>query len=194
MGLAKQALVYTLIVHVIVLGAMLVWPVSETQPPSEVFAEVDMVDEVLEEPSQSYEDALKQSLQEKVANLRANAESAISEEAKSSQVADESELEAMVEAELRAMEAAEFERLAAEEKEFETAGEADVTRQEVQQTFEQWDAQYDGAVTVRYNLEGRTGRDLDVPGYTCEGGAQVEVLIEVNPSGRVVSASLISGD
>ena len=194
MGLAKQALIYTLVVHVIVLGVMLVWPVSETQPPSEVFAEVDMVDEVFEEPAQSYEDALKQSLQEKVANLRANAESALSEEAKSSQVADESELEAMVEEELRALEAAEFERLAAEEKEFETAGEADVTRQDVQQTFEQWDAQYDGAVTVRYNLEGRTGRDLDVPGYTCEGGARVEVLIEVNPSGKVVMASLISGD
>ena len=194
MGLAKQALIYTLVVHVIVLGVMLVWPVSETQPPSEVFAEVDMVDQVFEEPAQSYEDALKQSLQEKVANLRANAESALSEEAKSSQVADESELEAMVEEELRAMEAAEFERLAAEEKEFETAGEADVTRQDVQQTFEQWDAQYDGAVTVRYNLEGRTGRDLDVPGYTCEGGARVEVLIEVNPSGKVVMASLISGD
>ena len=194
MGLAKQALVYTLVVHVVVLGAMLVWPVSETQPPSEVFAEVDMVDEVLEEPAQSYEDALKQSLQEKVANLRANAESALSEEAKSSQGADESELEAMVEAELRAMEKAEFERLAAEEKEFETAGEANVTRQNVQQTFEQWDAQYDGAVTVRYTLEGRTGRDLDVPGYTCEGGAQVEVLIEVTPSGKVASASLISGD
>ena len=194
MGLAKQALVYTLVVHVVVLGAMLVWPVSETQPPSEVFAEVDMVDEVFEEPAQSYEDALKQSLQEKVANLRANAESALSEEVKSSQVADESELEAMVEAELRAMEEAEFERLAAEEKEFETAGEANVSRQNVQQTFEQWDAQYDGAVTVRYNLEGRTGRDLDVPGYTCEGGAQVEVLIEVTPSGKVASASLISGD
>ena len=194
MGLAKQALIYTLVVHVIVLGVMLVWPVAETQPPSEVFAEVVMVDEVFEEPAQSYEDALKQSLQEKVANLRANAESALSEEAKSSQVADESELEAMVEEELRAMEAAEFERLAAEEKEFETAGEVDVTRQDVQQTFEQWDAQYDGAVTVRYNLEGRTGRDLDVPGYTCEGGARVEVLIEVNPSGKVVMASLISGD
>ena len=117
MGLAKQALVYTLIVHVIVMGAMLVWPVSETRPPSEVFAEVEMIDEVLEQPSQSYEDALKQSLQEKVANLRANAESELSEEAKSSQVATESDLEAMVEAELRAMEAAEFERLAAEEKE-----------------------------------------------------------------------------
>ena len=24
-----------------------------------------------------------------------------------------------------------------------------------------------------------------MPGYTCEGGAKVEVLIEVNPSGRV---------
>ena len=32
MGLAKQALVYTLIVHVIVLGAMLVWPVSKRNP------------------------------------------------------------------------------------------------------------------------------------------------------------------
>ena len=78
MGLAKQALVYTLVVHVVVLGAMLVWPVSETQPLSEVFAEVDMVDEVLEQPVQSYEDVLKQSLQDKVANLRANAESALS--------------------------------------------------------------------------------------------------------------------
>ena len=95
MGLAKQALVYTLIVHVIVLGVMLVWPVSETQPPSEVFAEVDMVDELFEEPSQSYEDALKQALQEKVANLRANAESALSEEAKSSQVGSKTRLEAV---------------------------------------------------------------------------------------------------
>ena len=76
MGLAKQAVVYTLIVHVVVLGAMLVWPVSEMQPPSEVFAEVDMVDEVLEEPFAVLRRCLEATLQEKVANLRANAESA----------------------------------------------------------------------------------------------------------------------
>ena len=59
-------------------------------------------------------------------------------------------------------------------------------------TFEQWDAQYDGLVTVRYSLEGRFGRDLDVPGYTLfVGGGQVDVDIEVDASGRVVSAALV---
>ena len=196
MELAKQAIVCTLLVHVLVLGTMVVWPVSEGERPSEVFAEVNMVDDVMDQPSQSFEAELKQTLQEKVANLRANAALARAEEAKSSMTdaATESEIEAAVEAELKAMEAAEFDRLAAQEKEFETAGQADITRQDITQTFEKWDAQYDGAVTVRYNLKGRTGRDLDVPGYTCEGGGTVEVSIEVNPSGKVVSASLMTGD
>ncbi|HCC65073.1 MAG TPA: hypothetical protein DEP62_07630, partial [Flavobacteriales bacterium] len=71
--------------------------------------------------------------------------------------------------------------------------EADVKRQDVGQTFDAWDAQYDGLVTVRYNLEGRSGRDLDVPGYLCEGAAMVEVDIEVSSSGDVVDASLRQG-
>ena len=100
---------------------------------------------------------------------------------------------AEVEEELRQMEQAEFERLAAEEKEFETAGLADVESQQVGQSFDAWDAQYDGLVTVRYSLKGRSGRDLDVPGYLCEGGAMVEVAIEVDPSGRVVQAVLKGG-
>ena len=52
------------------------------------------------------------------------------------------------------------------------------------------------AIAARYQIKrlAANSRDLDVPGYTCEGGVQVEVLIEVNPSGRVVSASLMSGD
>ena len=79
-------------------------------------------------------------------------------------------------------------------KEFDTAGEAEVVRQDVGETFEQWDAQYDGLVTVKYNLNGRTGRDLDVPGYTCAGGAQVSVRIEVDATGRVVEAVLAAGD
>ena len=198
MGVVRKAVLYTLLVHVLVLGAMVVWPVSEGVPPSETFTEVTMLDseDLQEEPVQSFEDQLRASMAEKVANLRANAEAEASSEARSSsdRGPSEAELAAQVEAELRAMEAEEFQRLAAEEKEFDTAGEAEVTRQDVGSTFEQWDAQYDGLVTVRYSLEGRFGRDLDVPGYTCSGGAQVDVDIEVDASGRVVSAALVGGD
>jgi len=198
MGLVRKAVLYTLLLHVAVLGALVALPVSEVVPPSEQFTEVTMLDaeDLVTEAPQSFEDQLRAQMAEKVANLRANAESAASSEARSSSddVPSEAELAAQVEAELRAMEAAEFERLGAEEKEFETAGEADVTRQEVGQTYEKWDAQYDGLVTVRYSLPGRSGRDLDVPGYTCVGGAQVEVAIEVAADGRVVEARLVQGD
>ena len=33
-----------------------------------------------------------------------------------------------------------------------------------------------------------------MPGYTCEGAAQVEVAIEVSPTGQVMEASLMKGD
>ena len=34
MGLARKAVLYTLLVHVVVLGAMVVWPVSEGVLPA----------------------------------------------------------------------------------------------------------------------------------------------------------------
>ena len=198
MGLARKAILYTLLIHVVVLGAMVWVPVSDELPASETYTEVSMVDaeEEVAEPEQSFEAQLRASMEAKVANLRANAQAQTSSEAKSSSDGGptEAEIAAQVEAELQALEAAEFERRAAVEKEFDTAGEAEVVRQDVEETFEQWDAQYDGLVTVRYSLEGRFGRDLDVPGYTCSGGAQVDVDIEVDASGRVVSAALVGGD
>ena len=179
-----------------VLGAMVAVPVSEGVPPSETYAAVDFLDaEDVVEPAQSFEASFQAKLAQQVANLRANAQSELSSERQSSASdVSQAELEAQVEAELRAMEAAEFERLGAHEKDFDTAGEADVKRQDVGQTFDAWDAQYDGLVTVKYNLEGRTGRDLDVPGYTCAGGAQVSVRIEVDAAGQVVEAVLAAGD
>ena len=198
MGLARKAILYTLLIHVVVLGAMVWVPVSDEIPASETYTEVSMVDEevMVAEPEQSFEAQLRASMEAKVANLRANAQAQTSSEAKSSSDGGptEAEIAEQVEAELQALEAAEFERRAAVEKEFDTAGEAEVVRQDVGETFEQWDAQYDGLVTVKYNLEGRTGRDLDVPGYTCAGGAQVSVRIEVDAAGRVVEAVLAAGD
>jgi hypothetical protein len=195
MGLARQAILYTLVLHVIVLGALVSVPVSEGVPQSETYAAVDFLDpQDVVEPVQSFEASLQAKLAQQVANLRSNAQSELSSERQSSASdLSQAELEAQVEAELRAMEAEEFERLGAQEKEFDTAGEADVKRQNVGQTFEAWDAQYDGLVTVRYSLEGRSGRDLDVPGYTCEGAAMVEVDIEVSSSGEVVDAVLRQG-
>ena len=95
---------------------------------------------------------MRQALAE-IANVRANAEASASEEVRSS---SDAAMAAEVEAELRQMEQAEFERLAAERR-FETAGLADVESQQVGQSFDAWDAQYDGLVTVRYSLKGRSG-------------------------------------
>lgn len=198
MGLVRKAVLYTLLLHVAVLGVLVVWPVSEGVPPSEQFTEVTMLndEDVVSEERKSFEEDLRAQMAEKVANLRADAQAQITDEARSSSDGgpSEEELAAMVEAELRALEAEEFARRGAEEKTFETAGQADVTRQEVGKTYEKWDAQYDGLVTVRYSLPGRSGRDLDVPGYTCVGGAQIEVAIEVAQDGRVVEATLVQGD
>ena len=57
MGVVRKAVLYTLLVHVLVLGAMAVWPVSEGVPPSETFTEVTMLDseDFEEEPVQSFE-------------------------------------------------------------------------------------------------------------------------------------------
>lgn len=44
MGLARQAILYTLVLHLVVLGIMVAVPVSEGVPPSETYAAVDFLD------------------------------------------------------------------------------------------------------------------------------------------------------
>ncbi|MEY3010206.1 MAG: hypothetical protein RLZZ314_848 [Bacteroidota bacterium] len=197
MGIARRAVLFTLLAHVVVLGAMVWIPVRDGGSPSETYTEVWMGEEPpAPQPSQSFEDRMREAIAARVANLRADAQAQTSSEARSTQLSakEQAALEAQVDAELRAMESDEFARLSAEQKEFKTAGQADVTHQHVGNTYESWDAQYDGLVTVKYSLTNRRGLDLDVPGYSCHGGAQLEVAIEVDPNGRVVSASLMSGD
>jgi hypothetical protein len=59
--------------------------------------------------------------------------------------------------------------------------------------MDDWDKQYDGRVTVRFNLTDRSPRNLDVPGYQCRGRADIVVSITVTPEGAVTSADLVSG-
>ncbi len=86
MVLARKAILYTLLIHLVVLGAMFFIPVSDEIPASETFAEVAMSDqnEALNPPAQSFENQLRESVAAKVANLRANAQSQASSEEKSS--------------------------------------------------------------------------------------------------------------
>ena len=175
--------------------------VGETEQSQAQFAEVSLSED---SPALNADDPWSEGGQndvnQKVANLKANDAARMSSEKQSSgserQVTQgtDQELQEQVMQELRALEQEEFERLAAEKKEFETAGQADITSQEVGQTFDGWDHQYDGLVTVKFRLEGRSGRDLDVPGYTCEGKAQIEVRIVVDAGGAVTKASLVNGD
>lgn len=51
---------------------------------------------------------------------------------------------------------------------------------------------YSGPSVISWSLEGRKARVLPVPAYQGYGGGDVYVRIEVNLSGRVVSASVIS--
>ena len=200
------AFVATAVVHLsLTLGANS-WSigakVGEPEQSKPQFAEVSLSED---SPALNADDPFSEGgqpdeLNQKVANLKANDAARMSSEKRSSgskrQVTQgtDQELREQVMQELRSLEQEEFERLAAEKKEFETAGQADITSQEVGQTFDGWDHQYDGLVTVKFLLEGRSGRDLDVPGYTCEGKAQIEVHIVVDAGGAVTKASLVNGD
>ena len=199
------AFVATVVVHLsLTLGANL-WSigakVGEPEQSKPQFAEVSLSED---SPALNADDPLsvggQNDVNQLVANLKANDAARLSSEHRSSgserqvtQGTDE-ELREQVMKQLRALEQEEFERLAAEKKEFETAGQADISSQEVGQTFDGWDHQYDGLVTVKFRLEERTGRDLDVPGYTCEGKAQIQVHIVVDADGAVTKASLVNGD
>ena len=49
-----------------------------------------------------------------------------------------------------------------------------------------------GKVLVNYDLGGRKAFRLPVPAYTCEGGGEVKVIIEISNEGYVVSAKVDS--
>lgn len=51
-------------------------------------------------------------------------------------------------------------------------------------------AAYSGPSVVSYYLEGRKASHLSIPAYRCLGAGQVTVLIQVDPSGKVVNAKI----
>ena len=86
-----------------------------------------------------------------------------------------------------------MDRLSQEEKEFDTVGLPDESYDSRVDTMDDWDKQYEGRVTVKFDLENRSAQHLDVPGYQCRGRADIIVSIVVDDDGKIVSADLVSG-
>lgn len=180
-----KAIALTLAIHAMVL-LVLWWPTWGSTPPATRYAEVGLMEELVDVETQTLEERLRAGIEGQVANLQSDARAVTASELRSTSGREMAEA---VEAELRAFEAAEMARLAAEAKDFGLEGVPEVEQGEVE-TLAGWDAQYDGNVTVKFDLAGRRAKHLDVPGYRCQGGAEVVVQIEVDRKGAVRSAAL----
>ena len=194
----SKAVIYTLAVHAVTLFILTQVTVSDTPPPSEQFTSIDFFDpSELPELEKYPEELFREKLNERISNLRADASAETSTESRSTglSAAEIAALEAVVASELSDLESSEFERLSSEEIDFETVGvpESGEDSQRDIDTMDDWDKQYEGRVTVRFDLEARSPRHLDVPGYKCQGRADIVVKISVSPSGEVLSAELVSG-
>ena len=193
----SNALIYTLSAHVVVLFTLTRIQVSDETPASELYTEIEFVSaEQIEQAEQQVQAEFQNTLDEKIANLRANAQSDLSSEARSTglSAAERAALDAQVEQELADLESSEMERLSADKKEFDTVGLPDEqSDSRPVDTMDDWDKQHDGRVTVKFDLTDRSPQNLDVPGYLCRGRADVIVSIVVDRQGKVLSADLISG-
>ena len=194
----SKAVIYTLAVHAVALFIVTQVTVSDTTSPSEQFTSIEFFDpSELPELDKSPEELFQEKLDERISNLRADASAETSTESRSTglSASELAALEAEVASDLSDLESSEFERLSSEEIEFETVGvpESGEDSQRDIDTMDDWDKQYEGRVTVRFDLEARSPRHLDVPGYKCQGRADIVVKISVSTSGEVLSAELVSG-
>ena len=194
----SKAVIYTLAVHAVALFIVTQVTVSDTTSPSEQFTSIEFFDpSELPESQQSPEEMFQEKLDERISNLRADASAETSTESRSTglSASELAALEAEVASDLSDLESSEFERLSSEEIEFETVGvpESGEDSQRDIDTMDDWDKQYEGRVTVRFDLDARSPRHLDVPGYKCQGRADIVVNISVSASGEVLSAELVSG-
>jgi hypothetical protein len=194
----SKAVIYTLAVHAVALFIVTQVTVSDTTSPSEQFTSIEFFDpSELPELDKSPEELFQEKLDERISNLRADASAETSTESRSTglSAAELAALEAEVASDLSDLESSEFERLSSEEIEFETVGvpESGEDSQRDIDTMDDWDKQYEGRVTVRFDLDARSPRHLDVPGYKCQGRADIVVKISVSASGEVLSAELVSG-
>jgi hypothetical protein len=195
-----QALIAALLIHVAVLSVLGFVQLDAVDPVPqfvEVQWDIERVDPIV---SQSLEQQLSDRLQEQIANLASDLTADKTDEKQQSIDRNSRDFTGEVEAELSEFERATFEELA--QSRAQDAGAAtpnDLARDSTpdanrdEPSYDWQGKAYNGRVTAEYDLGGRLARNIDIPGYRCEGAAEVELEIEVAPDGSVRSAVVVSG-
>ena len=194
----QNAVIFTLAVHAVALFTLTQITVMDDVPASEQFAEIELFtpeDVVEQEEVEVPVDPIQQRINERISNLRSDASKESSSEQRSTGIskAEQEAIARAVEKELAELESSEMYRLSKVEKEFDTVGLPDESDNSRVDTMDDWDNQYEGRVTVKFDLENRSAQHLDVPGYQCKGRADIIVSIVVDDDGKIVSADLVSG-
>ena len=194
----QNAVIITLAVHAVALFTLTQITFMDEVPASEQFAAIELFnpEDLLEQEEVEVPlDPIQQRINERISNLRSDASKESSTEQRSTGItkAEQEAIDRAVEKELSDLESSEMDRLSKVEKEFDTVGLPDESDNSRVDTMDDWDKQYEGRVTVKFDLENRSAQHLDVPGYQCKGRADIIVSIVVDNVGKIVSSDLVSG-
>lgn len=190
------AIALTLALHAVALLILWMQPLSGAGSDGNDFVAVDFVSELRDFPAErSLEEILSERINENVRGVSSDLNATASDAVRSSQSASDWQRMAQeVEAELRQLEQAEFDRLASAQKDFGLAGVPDDGNKGKVETLSEWDKRYDGEVTVSYEVGGRRGLQVPIPGYKCRVAGVVVVSVSVNPEGRVLGARIAASE
>lgn len=187
------AIIAALSIHAIALLVMNILPAGEAPPEKSPYLEVGMF-EIPEEPEimPTLEEIIAARINEQVANLVADASMERSNDRQSSMSRSErARMESDVESDLRALEQSVKDELEAERNQNPSEEvkkkKTDSKIKDLDQ-YEYYGKSYNGQVTAEFDLKGREGRFIHIPGYKCKAGGTVKVTIEVSQDGTVVSA------
>lgn len=187
------AIIAALSIHAIVLLVLNYMPSGEGSAEESPFLEVGMF-ELPEEPEvmPTLEEMIASRINEQVANLVADASMDRTDQRQSSMSKSErAQMEADVEKNLRALEQSVKDELEAERKDNpsdETKPKKIDSKIKDLDQYEYFGKSYNGQVTAEFDLKGREGRFIHIPGYKCKAGGTVKVIIEVGQDGLVTSA------
>lgn len=190
------AIALTLALHAIALLFLWMQPLSGTGSTGSDFVAVEFLADLREPvPERTLEEILSERINENVKGVSSDLSASTSEEVRSSQSAsDMRQMAQDIESELRQLEQSEFERLASEQKDFGLAGVPDDGNKGKVETYSEWDKRYAGEVTLSYDVGGRRGLQVPIPGYKCRAAGLVMVAVSVNPEGRVIGARIAESE
>lgn len=188
------AIVITLSLHAIVLTWLFFVPYFDEVKKPEPYIEVDMVEfEEEEAPTYTLEEQLTQRMEEDIANLLADANSAQSATRTSISRSAQERIQQQVDQDLRNLESEVQGELDANRQDEELADDVnnDLSQQlDNLKSYDWVEQSYNGQVTAEFDLIGREAKKIHIPGYKCKGGGVVVVNIVVNPAGFVIEAEV----